>query len=75
MRAFALGWIVVALLASTPMQAQEARRPIDVFALGPQVGDLIPDFRLPDQDGTMWSRESVMGPNGAMIMFHRSADW
>ncbi len=49
--------------------------PVDVGALGPQVGQQVPDFRLPDQAGRTWTRESIMGPRGAMLVFFRSADW
>lgn len=48
---------------------------IDVAALGPQVGELVPEFSLPDQHGDVWTRESIMGPRGAMLVFVRSADW
>ena len=51
------------------------RQAIEVSALGPQVGDQVPDFRLPDQYGNYHTLEDVMGPNGAMLLFHRSADW
>lgn len=48
---------------------------IDVSRLGPQVGDIVPDFSLPDQNGEIWTRASIMGPRGAMLVFIRSADW
>ena len=48
---------------------------INVAELGPQVGDVVPDFRLPDQYGEIWTRDSIMGPRGAMLVFVRSADW
>lgn len=48
---------------------------IDVSKLGPQVGTRVPDFGLPGQDGKTWTRESIMGPKGAMLVFLRSADW
>ena len=60
------------------MQAQQAapaRTRIDVSKLGPQVGQLVPDFRLPDQAGKVWTRASIMGPKGALLLFYRSADW
>jgi len=47
----------------------------DVQKLGPQVGSRVPDFRLTDQNGEAHTLASVMGPNGAMIVFFRSADW
>ena len=62
--------------ASLPSQAlQPSRARVDVSALGPQVGQTVPDFNLPDQHGTIRTLESIMGPNGAMLVFHRSADW
>ena len=48
---------------------------IDVSELGPQVGEIVPDFSLMDQNGESWTRESIMGPNGAMLVFVRSAGW
>ena len=27
------------------------------------------------QAGRVWTRESIMGPRGAMLVFYRSADW
>ena len=48
---------------------------IDVNSLGPQVGEYVPNFNLPDQNGQVQTLDSIMGPNGAMILFHRSADW
>jgi hypothetical protein len=71
-------WIVVALglCLVFPSQAlQPSRARVDVSALGPQVGQTVPDFNLPDQHGTIRTLESIMGPNGAMLVFHRSADW
>lgn len=48
---------------------------IDVSKLGPQVGERVPDFSLPDQNGKTWTLQSIMGPKGAMLVFVRSADW
>ncbi len=53
----------------------QGRSPIDVHSLGPQVGDTVPEFNLPDQSGQMRTLESIQGSNGAMLLFHRSADW
>ena len=72
-RAGALAVIGVMLIAVS-VQAQE-REALDVSALGPQVGERVPDFSLPDQHGRMQTLQSVMGEKGAMILFHRSADW
>ncbi len=67
---------LAAFFVSVPAHAQELEPSrIDVAALGPQVGEIVPDFSLPDQNGTNWTRESILGPNGAMLVFIRSADW
>ncbi|TDJ44152.1 MAG: hypothetical protein E2O52_08950 [Gammaproteobacteria bacterium] len=42
---------------------------------GPEVGERIPMFSAIDQHGVRRSFEDIRGPNGAMILFHRSADW
>ncbi len=60
---------------SAAQQSGSARTPIDVAKLGPQVGQLVPDFSLKDQTGKTWTRQSIMGPRGAMLVFFRSADW
>ncbi|MBI3403356.1 MAG: redoxin domain-containing protein [Acidobacteria bacterium] len=70
--------LVAGLLARTPEGRQTsppARTPIDVSKLGPQVGDRVPDFSLKDQNGKTWTRDSIAGPKGAMLVFFRSADW
>ncbi len=53
----------------------QSRTPIEVASLGPQIGERVPDFSLPDQNGQVRTLESILGPNGAMLLFHRSADW
>ena len=65
----------LALLAGTACAQELEPSRIDVSELGPQVGELIPEFSIPDQSGEIWTRESIMGPNGAMLVFIRSADW
>jgi hypothetical protein len=41
--------------------------------LGPKA--VLPDFRLPDQNGAIRDFQSIRGPRGAMLVFYRSADW
>jgi hypothetical protein len=65
--------LAVAIRAQQPPAA--VRTPIDVSKLGPQVGQLVPDFALKDQTGKVWTRQSITGPKGAMLVFFRSADW
>ena len=55
--------------------ATEGRTPIDVAALGPQIGEQVPAFSLPDQNGRVRTLESILKRNGAMLLFHRSANW
>jgi hypothetical protein len=77
--AFPLMLVVMAGLAvQTPdaFQSPDSRRGrIDVSKLGPQVGERVPDFSLPDQTGRMRTLQSITGPKGAMLVFFRSADW
>ena len=42
---------------------------------GPEIGERIPEFSAHDQNGNRVGLDDVMGPNGAMVVFHRSADW
>jgi len=65
---------VAGFFSSTMLLAAE-REQVVVSNLGPQIGDQVPDFQLSDQFGELQNLESIMGPNGAMILFHRSADW
>jgi len=48
---------------------------IDVQKLGPQIGARVPEFSLRDQHGETRTLSSLMGPNGAILVFFRSADW
>lgn len=47
----------------------------DRYATGPDPGERIPDFCLPDQSGVLRSVADLAGPNGLLLVFHRSADW
>jgi hypothetical protein len=51
-------------------QAQEP-----AMKTGPLVGEEIPAFQLTDQTGAVQTFESVRGPKGLLLVFHRSADW
>lgn len=69
--------VTIAAAFQPTMGAQSSPRGvrIDVSKLGPQVGDRVPDFSLPDQDGAARTLRSVMGPRGAVLVFVRSTDW
>ena len=45
------------------------------LATGPAVGEAIPSFSAVDQNGDRQSFDSLKGPNGLLLLFHRSADW
>ena len=62
--------LVGALLVSMSASAQDP-----AFATGPAVGEKIPAFSAVDQNGKTQTLESLAGPNGLLLLFHRSADW
>jgi hypothetical protein len=67
--------LAAGLVVASSAAQQLARTPIDISKLGPQVGQQVPDFSLKDQTGRTWTRQSILGSKGAMIIFFRSADW
>ena len=69
---WSLAALLAILFAQTPVRAQEK---LDLSALGPQVGERVPDFSLQDQNGQVRTLQSIMGSKGAMLVFVRSADW
>jgi peroxiredoxin len=44
-------------------------------ASGPNPGEMVPHFTLPDQSGQLRSLASLQGPKGLVLLFFRSADW
>ncbi len=58
--------LVFALAALVPLAAEE---------YGVPKGSKMPAFELPDQNGKPHTLQSILGPNGAMLVFFRSADW
>ena len=81
-RRFRTGALLAAVIAlighGNPTVAQRGSQvtaSVDVQKLGPQVGERVPDFSLPDQRGEVHSLQSLMGPKGAILVFFRSADW
>jgi hypothetical protein len=68
------GFILIAA-AVVDAQTPPARTAADLAPLGPQTGEPVPDFRLQDQAGATRDLKSILGPNGGMLVFFRSADW
>jgi hypothetical protein len=42
---------------------------------GPAIGERVPDFTLPDQNGKSWTLDELKGTDGLLLVFTRSADW
>ena len=57
------------------LYAQHLKATNDSYATGPEPGERIPEFSLPDQSGVARSVPDLTGPNGLLLVFHRSADW
>ena len=45
------------------------------FAKGPEIGDPLPDFTLPDQTGNRVTFAAARGNGQALVLFYRSASW
>ena len=74
MRRAGFSALAASMMVMTLVWAAAAQE-IDVSKRGPQVGERVPDFSLPDQRGKTWTLQSIMGRKGAMVVFYRSADW
>jgi cytochrome oxidase Cu insertion factor (SCO1/SenC/PrrC family) len=66
---------LLSLVVQVSAAAQAPAPAVDVERIGPQVGQKVPDFDLPDQNGRRWTLKSLMGREGLMLVFFRSADW
>jgi len=65
--------------AGLPVPAEVRERHVwatnDGYATGPDPGERIPEFALPDESGAIRTLNDLAGPNGLFLVFHRSADW
>jgi len=59
--------LLASLAFAAGLSAQDTRLP--------RAGQSVPDFKLPDQNGKLLSFRDITGPNGALLVFYRSADW
>jgi hypothetical protein len=73
---YAIGVVVLGAIvtAGPAAQTSPAQSP-NVERLGPQVGEIVPDFSATDQSGRTRTLQSMMGAKGLMLVFNRSADW
>ena len=67
--------VVFAIRISAQAPSEEAWREAPPTSTGIDVGKPIPAFSVPDQNGQLRDFKSIVGPNGAMIVFQRSVDW
>ncbi|MFC2076025.1 hypothetical protein ACFLT7_02970 [candidate division KSB1 bacterium] len=67
--------LVFALSTSAQTSRHAVPRGDENMKTGPEVGQKIPAFRAVDQFETFRDFDSIKGPNGAVILFYRSADW
>lgn len=67
---FLLAGIARPLVAQEPLPAQDLN-----MKTGPEAGEKIPPFRAMDQNGHWQDFDSLKGPHGLVLVFHRSADW
>ena len=42
---------------------------------GPDIGEQLPDFRLPDQAGQVVHYDAARAGKKALVLFYRSASW
>lgn len=67
-----LGITVPMALVSHPAR----RYPATIeFPTGPDVGERLPDFTLPNQDGELIDFHNDRGTSKAIVVFYRSAVW
>jgi hypothetical protein len=47
----------------------------DGYTTGLEPGERVPEFTLLDQHGAARTLGDLTGPNGLLLVFHRSAEW
>ncbi len=73
--------LTILVFTASPLFSQNPHinsYPIDPdlsFSTGPEIGEKVPDFKLPDQSGNLRSLKNLLGKNGAVLNLYRSADW
>lgn len=75
---FIMAWLTAVPLLAQSSQVSAPPEPwmnAPPTSTGLEVGQKIPAFRTRDQQGQWQDFASIRGPQGAVIMFNRSADW
>ncbi|MGA2992269.1 MAG: hypothetical protein ABSD88_17510 [Candidatus Korobacteraceae bacterium] len=57
------------------LRAKHVNATNDRYTTGPEPGQHIPGFSLPDQSGVLRSLPNLAGSNSLLLVFHRSAGW
>ncbi len=65
--------LALLLLVASPAAQRAGQQRTRPIPFG--VGDSIPLFRAPDQDGKERQFSDLVGPKGLVIFFFKSADW
>lgn len=60
---------------NAPTPGPAASDPPEGWSSGPEIGTKIPEFSGVDQNGKTRTFADIAGPEGAYIVFQRSADW
>ena len=63
--------VAMIALATASVLAQQPK----LETLGPHVGTRVQEFSGVDQFGKTHTLQSLLGPEGLMLVFYRSADW
>ncbi len=69
--------LLAVMSSNAPLDGRQSTTPAapDVTTLGPQIGEQVPEFSLSDQAGRRQTLRSLMGKDGLVLVFYRSADW
>jgi hypothetical protein len=71
-----IGMLVFCLvILSFAGAAGQSPQTVDTSAIGPRVGERVPEFSGTDQFGRQHTLASSIGAKGAMLVYFRSADW
>jgi hypothetical protein len=68
-------WVRLCALTAILSMASGASSQVNLEAVGPRVGAPVPEFAGVDQFGQKQTLQTVLGSEGAMLVFFRSADW
>jgi hypothetical protein len=73
-----LNEVVARIRGGEPVSMDEFRFHIEHQNIGvqsgPSVGERLPEFSLPDQNGSLRGLDELRGPNGLLLVFARTAN-